>query len=220
MTDTQKQRAAWNLEDIARAIAADIADGSFVNLGIGRPEAIANYIPADKEIIFHTENGLLGMGPAPDKDHENLELINAGKKPVTAVSGASFIHQADSLAMIRGSHIDVCVMGAFQVSASGDLANWSTGQALAVPAVDGVMDLSSGAKKIFIMMTHVTKYDAAKLVDHLTYPATSRGMVSRVYTDLAIIDIINGAFHLRDIVPGLTFDELQAHTDAPLLKIE
>jgi len=197
-------------------VAADIPDGSFVNLGIGRPEAVANFIPDGKEIVFHTENGLLGMGPAPAKNAIDLELINAGKKPVTAVPGASYFHQADSFAMIRGGHIDVCVMGALQVSAKGDLANWSTGAEGAIPAVGGAMDLSVGAKQIFVLMTHTTKDGAAKLVADITYPATSRGVVSRIYTELAVIDITPAGFFLKASTPGLPFDELQAKTGAPI----
>lgn len=206
----------WTADETAQMVAADIPDGSFVNLGIGRPEAVANFIPEGKELVFHTENGLLGMGPAPAKNAIDLELINAGKKPVTALPGAAFFHQADSFAMIRGGHIDVCVMGALQVSAKGDLANWSTGAKGAVPAVGGAMDLSVGAKQIFVLMTHTTKDGAPKLVADITYPATSRGVVSRVYTELAVIDIRDGAFVLRAAAPGLRIEELQAVTGAPI----
>jgi 3-oxoadipate CoA-transferase beta subunit len=206
----------WSANEIAQMVAADIPDGSFVNLGIGRPEAVANFIPDGKEIVFHTENGLLGMGPAPSENAIDLELINAGKKPVTAVPGAAYFHQADSFAMIRGGHIDVCVMGALQVSAKGDLANWSTGAEGAIPAVGGAMDLSVGAKQIFVLMTHTTKDGAAKLVADISYPATSRGVVSRVYTELAVIDITPAGFVLRASAPDLPFDELQAKTGAPI----
>lgn len=209
----------WDDSAIARMVAADIPDGAFVNLGIGRPEAVANFIPQDKEIVFHTENGLLGMGPAPASNVIDLELINAGKKPVTAVPGAAFFHQSDSFAMIRGGHIDVCVMGALQVSAKGDLANWSTGAKGAVPAVGGAMDLSVGAKAIYVLMTHTTKDGEPKLVADITYPATSRGVVSRVYTELAVIDIDPArGFVLRAAAPGLPFDELQARTGAPITR--
>ena len=206
----------WDADAIARMVAEDIPDGSYVNLGIGRPEAVANFIPAGKELVFHTENGLLGMGPAPSENAIDLELINAGKKPVTTVPGAAFFHQSDSFAMIRGGHIDVCVMGALQVSAKGDLANWSTGAKGAVPAVGGAMDLSVGAKAIYVLMTHTTKDGEAKLVADITYPATSRGVVSRVYTELAVIDITADGFVLRASAPGLPFDELQAKTGAPI----
>jgi 3-oxoadipate CoA-transferase beta subunit len=206
----------WSADEIAQKVAHDIPDGSFVNLGIGRPESVANFIPDDKELVFHTENGLLGMGPAPAPDAVDLELINAGKKPVTLVPGAAFFHQSDSFAMIRGGHIDVCVMGALQVSAKGDLANWSTGAKGAIPAVGGAMDLSVGAKAIYVLMTHTTKDGEAKLVADITYPATSRRVVSRVYTELAVIDIDETGFVLRDIAPGLDFAELQARTGAPI----
>ncbi len=206
----------WDADAIARMVADDIPDGSYVNLGIGRPEAVANFIPAGKELVFHTENGLLGMGPAPYENAVDLELINAGKKPVTTVPGAAFFHQSDSFAMIRGGHIDVCVMGALQVSAKGDLANWSTGAKGAVPAVGGAMDLSVGAKAIYVLMTHTTKDGEAKLVADITYPATSRGVVSRVYTELAVIDITKDGFVLRASAPGLPFGELQARTGAPI----
>jgi 3-oxoadipate CoA-transferase beta subunit len=209
----------WSANEIAQMVAADIPDGSFVNLGIGRPEAVANFIPDGKEIVFHTENGLLGMGPAPSENAIDLELINAGKKPVTAVPGAAYFHQADSFAMIRGGHIDVCVMGALQVSAKGDLANWSTGAAGAIPAVGGAMDLSVGAKQIFVLMAHTTKDGAAKLVADISYPATSRGVVSRVYTELAVIDITPAGFVLRASAPDLLFDELQAKTGAPINRL-
>lgn len=206
----------WSADEIARRVADDIPDGAYVNLGIGRPETVANFIPAGKELVFHTENGLLGMGPAPGKNDVDLELINAGKKPVTTVPGAAFFHQADSFAMIRGGHIDVCVMGALQVSARGDLANWSTGAEGAVPAVGGAMDLSVGAKAIYVLMTHATKEGAPKLVADITYPATSRGVVSRVYTELAVIDITGDGFLLQASAPGLPFEELQARTGAPI----
>jgi 3-oxoadipate CoA-transferase beta subunit len=206
----------WTEDEIARLVAEDLADGSFVNLGIGRPEAVANFIPKGKEIVFHSENGLLGMGPAPAADKVDLELVNAGKKPVTILPGASFFQQADSFAMIRGGHIDVCVMGALQVSAKGDLANWSTGAPDAVPGVGGAMDLSVGAKAIYVLMTHTVRDGSPKLVADITYPATSRGVVSRVYTELAVIDIAQGGFALRASAPGLPFEELQARTGAPI----
>lgn len=206
----------WTPDEIARRVAADIPDGSFVNLGIGRPEAVANFIPEGKELVFHTENGLLGMGPSPAPDAVDLELINAGKKPVTTVPGAAFFHQADSFAMIRGGHIDVCVIGALQVSARGDLANWSTGAPGAIPAVGGAMDLSVGAKAIFVLMTHTTKDGQPKLEDEISFPATSRGVVSRIYTELAVIDIDAEGFVLRESAPGLAFEDLQARTGAPI----
>ena len=206
----------WNNDQIASRIARDIPDGSYVNLGIGRPEAIANHIPADKEIVFQSENGLLGMGPAAKGNEINHELVNAGKKPVTTLPGASIFHHADSFAMIRGGHLDYCILGGFQVSRNGDLANWSTGEPDAIPAVGGAMDLGVGAKNLFVLMTHTTKDGAPKIVDEITYPATAINAVTSVYTDLAVIDITPDAVVVRDIVEGLTFDELQARTGTKL----
>ncbi|MEM7750995.1 MAG: 3-oxoacid CoA-transferase subunit B [Pseudomonadota bacterium] len=207
---------AWNNDQIATRIAADIPDGSYVNLGIGRPEAIANHIPADKEIVFQSENGLLGMGPAASGNEVNYELVNAGKKPVTALAGAAIFHHADSFSMIRGGHLDYCVLGGFQVARNGDLANWSTGEPDAIPAVGGAMDLGVGAKNLFVLMTHTTKGGDPKIVDAITYPATAIGAVTSVYTDLAVIDIRADAVVVRDMVDGLTFDELQAKTGTKL----
>ncbi|MEM6496333.1 MAG: 3-oxoacid CoA-transferase subunit B [Pseudomonadota bacterium] len=208
---------AWNNDQIAARIAADIPDGSYVNLGIGRPEAIANHIPADKEIVFQSENGLLGMGPAASGNEVNYELVNAGKKPVTALPGAAIFHHADSFSMIRGGHLDYCVLGGFQVARNGDLANWSTGEPDAIPAVGGAMDLGVGAKNLFVLMTHTTKSGEPKIVDAITYPATAIGAVTSVYTDLAVIDIRPDAVLVRDMVDGLTFDELQAKTGTKLV---
>lgn len=208
---------AWTNDDIAARIAADIPDGSYVNLGIGRPEAVANHIPADKEIVFQSENGLLGMGPAATGNEINYELVNAGKKPVTALPGAAIFHHADSFAMIRGGHLDYCVLGGFQVSRNGDLANWSTGEPDAIPAVGGAMDLGVGAKNLFVLMTHTTKDGEPKIVDEITYPATALKAVTSIYTDLAVIDITGGAVIVRNMVEGLTFDELQARTGTKLV---
>ena len=208
---------AWNNDQIAARIAADIPDGSYVNLGIGRPEAIANHIPADKEIVFQSENGLLGMGPAASGNEVDYELVNAGKKPVTALPGAAIFHHADSFSMIRGVHLDYCVLGGFQVARNGDLANWSTGEPDAIPAVGGAMDLGVGAKNLFVLMTHTTKSGEPKIVDAITYPATAIGAVTSVYTDLAVIDIRPDAVVVRDMVDGLTFDELQAKTGTKLV---
>ena len=208
---------AWNNDQIAARIAADIPDGSYVNLGIGRPEAIANHIPADKEIVFQSENGLLGMGPAASGNEVDYELVNAGKKPVTALPGAAIFHHADSFSMIRGGHLDYCVLGGFQVARNGDLANWSTGEPDAIPAVGGAMDLGVGAKNLFVLMTHTTKNGEPKIVDAITYPATAIGAVTSVYTDLAVIDIRPDAVVVRDMVDGLTFDELQANTGTKLV---
>ena len=208
---------AWNNDQIAARIAADIPDGSYVNLGIGRPEAIANHIPPEKEIVFQSENGLLGMGPAASGNEVNYELVNAGKKPVTALPGAAIFHHADSFSMIRGGHLDYCVLGGFQVARNGDLANWSTGEPDAIPAVGGAMDLGVGAKNLFVLMTHTTKSGEPKIVDAITYPATAIAAVTSVYTDLAVIDIGPEAVVVRDMVDGLTFDELQSKTGTKLV---
>ena len=187
-----------------------------MNLGIGLPELVAGQIPAGREIIFHTENGLLGVGPSPTPGTEDDELINAGKKPVTAIPGACFFHHADSFAMIRGGHIDICVLGAFQVSESGDLANWSTGEPNAIPAVGGAMDLVEGVKTIFIITSHTTKTGEPKIVKQCTYPLTGKGVVDRIYTNLAVIEITPQGLFVRDTAPGVTPEYLQKVTDAPL----
>jgi len=185
-------------EDLAARVAADIPEGAYVNLGIGAPTLVANYLPADMEIILHTENGLLGMGGAPDPDEIDPDLINAGKQPVTALPGAAYFHHADSFAMMRGGHLDVCVLGAFQVSQSGDLANWSTGAPGAIPAVGGAMDLAIGAKQVFVMTDLFTKTGESKLVAACTYPLTGVACVTRVYTDHAIFDVTPGGLVVRE----------------------
>ena len=202
--------------EIARRVARDIPDGAYVNLGIGMPEIIAECIPEDKEVILHTENGLLGMGPPPPPGEEDPELINAGKRPVTAVPGASFFHHADSFAMIRGGHLDICVLGALEVAATGDLANWSTGAAGTVPAVGGAMDLVSGVKAVYVMTRHCTSAGEPKLVAECRYPLTGRGVVDRVYTDLAVIDITTRGFAVRELAPGVTLADVAERTAAPL----
>jgi len=207
----------WNNKQIAARIAADIPDGSYVNLGIGRPEEVANHIPDGKEIVFQSENGFLGMGPAATGNQIDWELINAGKKPVTALPGASIFHHADSFAMIRGGHLDYCVLGGFQVARNGDLANWSTGEPDSIPAVGGAMDLGVGAKNLFVLMTHTTKEGEPKIVDAITYPATAIKAVKSIYTDLAVIDITPDAVIVRAIVDGLSFEELQARTGTKLV---
>jgi 3-oxoadipate CoA-transferase, beta subunit len=195
-------------EEIAKRVAIDIPDGAYVNLGIGIPTLVANHLPKDREIILHTENGLLGMGPAPARGQEDMDLINAGKQPVTTVPGAAFFHHADSFAMMRGGHLDFCVLGAFQVSTSGDLANWHTGEADAIPAVGGAMDLAIGAKRTLVMMEHLTKSGESKIVKACTYPVTAKACVSRIYTDLAVIDVTPQGLAVIDIVQGLPFEEL------------
>ncbi|MFT5510854.1 MAG: 3-oxoadipate CoA-transferase beta subunit [Hyphomicrobiaceae bacterium] len=207
---------AWNNDQIAAFIARDIPDGAYVNLGIGRPEAVANHIPADKEIILQSENGLLGMGGVASDNERDMELVNAGKKPITMLPGGAFFHHADSFAMIRGGHLDVCVLGGFQVAANGDVANWSTGEPDAIPAVGGAMDLGVGAKQIFVLMTHTTKEGEPKLVKEISYPATARGACTRVYTDLAVLAVADGTFIVEDMVDGMTLEELQKRTAAPL----
>ena len=203
-------------EEMAARVARDIPDGAYVNLGIGLPTFVANHLPKDREIVLHTENGLLGMGPAPAKGEEDPDLINASKQPVTQLDGASFFHHADSFAMMRGGHLDFCVLGAFQVSASGDLANWHTGAPDAIPAVGGAMDLAIGAKKVYVMMEHLTKSGESKVVARCTYPLTGIGCVNRIFTDLAVIDVTPQGLAVLDIVDGLGFDELQRITGVPL----
>lgn len=203
-------------EQMAARVARDIPEGAYVNLGIGLPTLVANALPPEREVILHTENGLLGMGPAPAKGQEDWDLINAGKQAVTALPGAAFFHHADSFAMMRGGHLDICVLGAFQVSEAGDLANWHTGAPDAIPAVGGAMDLAIGAKKTWVMMEHVTKEGSPKLVAACTYPLTGKACVARIYTDLAVIDVTANGFTAIDVVPGLDVAELQRLTGAPL----
>jgi 3-oxoadipate CoA-transferase beta subunit len=209
--------AGWDREEMAARAAHDIPDGSYVNLGIGIPELVAKSVPEGRVFIYHTENGLLGMGPPPEPGQEDPELINAGKKQVTTIPGASYFHHADSFAMIRGGHIDVCVLGAMQVAANGDLANWSTGEPRAIPAVGGAMDLVQGVDMIFVITKHVTKSGEPKLVEECTYPLTGQAVVSRVYTDLAVIDVTPAGFKLLEVAPGVTEDEVRQKTGAPLL---
>ena len=203
---------------MAARVARDIPEGAYVNLGIGLPTLVANHLPKGREIFLHSENGILGMGPAPPKGQEDWDLINAGKQPVTLLTGGAFFHHADSFAMMRGGHLDICVLGAFQVSAGGDLANWSTGEPGAIPAVGGAMDLAIGAKATFIMMEHVTKAGEPKIVERCTYPLTGVGCVKRIYTDLAVIDVTPSGPVATEWVDGLTFDALQALTAAPLVR--
>ncbi|MDC7690953.1 3-oxoacid CoA-transferase subunit B [Vogesella indigofera] len=205
-----------NRNQMAERVAQDIPEGAYVNLGIGLPTRVANYLPADREIFLHSENGLLGMGPAPAPGMEDPELMNAGKEPVTLLQGGAFFHHGDSFAMMRGGHLDICVLGAFQVSAGGDLANWHTGAADAIPAVGGAMDLAIGAKQVFVMMEHLSKSGECKIVPHCTYPVTGIGCVDRIYTDLAVIDITAHGLLVREMVDGLDFAELQRLTPVPL----
>lgn len=203
-------------EQIAARVAADIPEGAYVNLGIGAPTLVANYLPRDREILLHSENGLLGMGPAPAPGEEDGDLINAGKQPVTLLAGGAFFHHADAFAMMRGGHLDICVLGAFQVSSKGDLANWSTGAPGAIPAVGGAMDLALGARQVFIITDHNTKTGEPKIVEQCTYPLTAVACVSRIFTDLAVIDVTPDGLVVREMADGLTFDALQARTGASL----
>ena len=207
----------FSRDQMAARVAQDIPEGAYVNLGIGLPTKVANYLPADKEIFLQSENGLLGMGPAPAPGEEDEDLINAGKQPVTLLTGGSYFHHADSFAMMRGGHLDICVLGAFQVSATGDLANWHTGAADAIPAVGGAMDLAIGAKQVFVMMEHLTKTGESKIVSHCSYPLTGIACVNLIYTDLAVLDVGPHGLIVREIVDGLSFEELQKLTNAPLL---
>ena len=206
----------YSREEMAARVARDIPEGAYVNLGIGLPTLVANHLPKDREIILHTENGLLGMGPAPEKGREDPDLVNAGKQPVTALPGASFFHHADSFAMMRGGHLDFCVLGAFQVSVKGDLANWHTGAPDAIPAVGGAMDLAIGAKQVYVMMEHLTKGGESKIVDRCTYPLTGVGCVTRIFTDLAVIDVTPAGLRVVEMAEGLDLNELQRLTGVPL----
>ncbi len=201
---------------IAARVARDIPEGAYVNLGIGLPTLVANFLPKEREIFLHSENGLLGMGPAPAPGAEDADLINAGKQPVTLLAGGAYFHHADSFAMMRGGHLDICVLGAFQVSVTGDLANWHTGGADAIPAVGGAMDLAIGAKRTFVMMEHLTKGGDSKIVARCTYPLTGIGCVSRIYTDLAVIDVTSAGLKVVEIVGDLPFEELQRLSGVPL----
>ena len=204
-------------DELARRVAQDIPDGAYVNLGIGQPTAVANHIPPGREVILHSENGILGMGPAPAAGAEDYDLINAGKQPVTLLPGGAFFHHADSFGMMRGGHLDVCVLGAFQVSATGDLANWSTGEPGAIPAVGGAMDLAVGAKQTWVMMDLLTKQGASKIVAQCTYPLTAIGCVKRIYTELATFECTPHGLRLVDAVDGLGLDELQTLVGQPFL---
>lgn len=202
-------------EQMAARAAQDIVDGSYVNLGIGMPEMIAQFIPDGVEVVLHTENGLLGMGPSPAAGDGDPELINAGKRQVTALPGASYFHHADSFAMIRGGHLDLCVLGALEVAANGDLANWSTGGD-AIPAVGGAMDLVSGVKAVYVMTSHCTRDGKPKLVEACAYPLTGVGVVDRIYTDLAVVEVGPDGFEVVDLTEGVAFDEVAARTDGPI----
>ena len=202
----------WSRDEMASRIARDIPEGAYVNIGIGLPTLVARHLPLDREIFLHSENGLLAMGPAPSDDNVDPDLVDAGKQPVTLLPGGAFFHHADSFAMMRGGHIDICVMGAYQVSATGDLANWHAGAPDAIPAVGGAMDLAAGAKRVFVMMDHLTKTGESKIVERCSYPLTGIACVSRIYTDLAVIDVTPGGLRVRELAEGLSFERLQELT--------
>ncbi len=203
-------------DELAARVAMDIPEGATVNLGIGQPTLVANHIPPTLEILLHSENGILGMGPAPAAGQEDYDLINAGKQPVTLLQGGAYFHHADSFAMMRGGHLDICVLGAFQVSATGDLANWHTGEPGAIPAVGGAMDLAIGAKQTWVMMDLLTKQGQSKLVSACSYPLTGIGCVKRVYTDLATLACTANGLLVIDMVPGLTLEALSELIGLPL----
>ena len=215
MVNTDKA-IGWDRNEMAQKVALDIPDGSYVNLGIGIPELVADFVPEGRELIYQTENGLLGMGPVPEQGQGDRELVNAGKKYITTVPGAAYFHHADSFGMIRGGHIDICVLGAMQVSQEGDLANWSTGAKNAIPAVGGAMDLVAGVKRIFVITQHVTKHGDPKIIKACTFPLTGKQVVERIYTNLAIIDITKDGLFVREMAPNVDFKSLQEQTGAKL----
>jgi len=203
-------------QQLAERIARDIPEGAYVNLGIGMPTQIANYLPADREIFLHSENGILGMGPAPAPGEEDRELINAGKQPVTLLAGGCYFHHGDSFTMMRGGHLDICVLGAYQVSARGDLANWSTGAPSSIPAVGGAMDLAIGAKQVFVMTEHLTKKGECKIVEQCSYPLTGMACIDRIYTDMAVMDITPEGVVVRELFGDVTAEYLQSVTPVAL----
>jgi 3-oxoadipate CoA-transferase beta subunit len=208
--------SGFSKDQLAARIARDIPDGWYVNLGIGLPTLIANHLPAGREVVLHSENGILGMGPTPGDNERDMDLVNAGKQPVTLLPGGAFFHHADSFAMIRGGHLDLVVLGAFEVSPAGDLANWTVDDKSMPPGVGGAMDLAVGARHVWIMMEHTTKKGEARLVDRCRYPLTAAGAVHRVYTDIAVLDVTADGFVLRDTAPGIGLAEVQARTGATL----
>jgi 3-oxoadipate CoA-transferase beta subunit len=203
-------------DQVAARVAQDIPEGAYVNLGIGMPTQVANHLPKGLEIVLHSENGILGMGPAPAPEDEDFDLINAGKQPVTLLQGGSYVHHNDSFAMMRGGHLDICVLGAFQVSVTGDLANWHTGEPDAIPAVGGAMDLAIGAKQTWVMMDLLTKQGQSKIVPACTYPITGLACVKRIYTDLATLEITAQGLRLIDAVEGLSREELEKLVGLPI----
>jgi len=204
---------------IAARIAQDIPEGWYVNLGIGIPTLVADQVPAGREVVFHSENGILGMGPAPEKEPVDRWLINAGKEYVTLLPGGSYFHHADSFAMIRGRHLDLCVLGAYEVSDRGDLANWARAESDTAPAVGGAMDLAVGAKRVWVAMQHTTRDGQPRIVTQCSYPLTAQTCVERIYTDLAVIDVAPSGLVVREMIDGMTLETLQARTDAPLSEL-
>lgn len=213
--NTKSEALGLTREAMAWRAAQDIPNGAYVNLGIGIPEMVARFVPEGREVIYHSENGVLGFGPPPKPGEEDPELINAGKKPITLLPGASFFHHADSFAMIRGGHLDISILGAMQVAANGDLANWSTGEG-GVPAVGGAMDLVAGVKQVFIITEHTTRKGEPKLLKRCTYPLTGAGVVSRVFTNYGVFDVADGRFIMREIAAGLDVETVRAATEGPL----
>ncbi|MEX0758668.1 MAG: 3-oxoacid CoA-transferase subunit B, partial [Tistlia sp.] len=214
-TDDRPNRKGLSRVQMAWRAAQDIPDGAYVNLGIGIPELVAAHVPAGREVVYHTENGILGFGPARPGE-EDPDLINAGKKPVTLLPGASLFHHADSFAMIRGGHIDYCILGAMQVAANGDIANWSTGAEGAIPAVGGAMDLVAGVRHVLVITEHTTREGEPKLMERCSYPLTAPGVVRRVFTSFGVIDVTPQGFLLREIAPGVPLEQVRAATAAPL----
>ena len=207
----------WNRLQMAERLAGDVPEGWYVNLGIGMPTTVADYVPLEREVVFHSENGVLGMGPKPAEADRDPWLINAGKQHVTMRPGGSYVHHADSFAMIRGGHLDLCVLGAFEVAENGDIANWATSENDSAPAVGGAMDLAAGAKRLWVVMDHMTKDGKSKLVKKCVYPLTAPGAVKRVYTNYGVFDVTPNGFEVIDLAPGVTREMVQAKTDAPLI---
>jgi len=207
-----------SVDEIAKRVAQDIEEGMYVNLGIGQPTKVADFLPKDKDIFLHSENGVLGMGPAPEEADRDGDLINAGKQYITLLKGGSYFHHGDSFAMIRGGHIDLCVLGAFEVAENGDIANWFLGRPKDIPAVGGAMDLAVGAKKVYVIMDHVSKNGEPKIVKNLKLPITGEQCVNRIYTDLAVLDVTDQGLVVRDMVVGLSFDALKEKTGAKLIR--
>ena len=218
MSQTTADFKPWSRNQMAARAAQDIPEGWYVNLGIGIPTLIADHVPTEKEVVFHSENGILGVGPQPGANEIEPWLVNAGKQYITLRPGGSICHHADSFAMIRGGHLDLCVLGGFQVADNGDLANWATSENDTAPAVGGAMDLAAGAKRLWVLMEHTTKDGTSKLVKSCSYPLTAIGATTRVYTNLAVLDITQQGFVVREMAPGLSWENLQARTDAPLHK--